>query len=317
MEPSVTWWVGFGVVVLALLALDLVVLHKRRRKPAGMGEAVGWTVFWIALAVAFGAAIWLGGVGGYAPEARGRAGLEYYTAYLVELSLSLDNVFVFAVLFKYFKVDAAHQHGVLFWGILGAMVLRLVMIVGGLSLLQHFEWVLYVFGVVLLWSGWRMWGASEANVEPGKNPVLRWLHRFVPMSDKYDGTRFFTIQNGKRAATPLLAVLIALETTDIVFAVDSVPAVLAVTRDAFVAYTSNIFAILGLRSLYFLLAGAMERFWLLHYGLALLLGFIGVKMLLAHLYPIPTGVSFAVIFMLLGGSVAGSLLVKAPGDVKR
>ena len=293
-----------------MLALDLVVLHKRKRRPTGMTAAVGWTAFWVSLALAFGAAIWLGWVGHYPVEARGQAGLEYYTAYLVELSLSLDNVFVFAVLFRYFKVDAAHQHGVLFWGIIGAMVLRLGMILGGLALLQHFEWVLYVFGAVLLWSGWRMWHSSETGVEPGKNPVLRWLHRFVPMSDKYDGTRFFTIQNGKRAATPLLAVLIALETTDILFAVDSVPAVLAVTRDGFVAYTSNVFAILGLRSLYFLLAGAMERFWLLHYGLAALLVFIGAKMLVAHWYPIPLGVSFAVIFALLGGSIAGSLMVK-------
>ena len=293
-----------------MLALDLVVLHKRKRRPTGMRAAVGWTAFWVSLALAFGAAIWLGWVGHYPVEARGQAGLEYYTAYMVELSLSLDNVFVFAVLFRYFKVDAAHQHGVLFWGIIGAMVLRLGMILGGLALLQHFEWVLYVFGAVLLWSGWRMWHSSETGVEPGKNPVLRWLHRYVPMSDKYDGTRFFTIQNGKRAATPLLAVLIALETTDIVFAVDSVPAVLAVTRDAFVAYTSNVFAILGLRSLYFLLAGAMERFWLLHYGLAALLAFIGTKMLVAHWVAVPLGVSFAVIFLLLGGSIAGSLLVK-------
>jgi tellurite resistance protein TerC len=294
MGPSVTWWVGFGAGVLALLALDLGLLRKRRR-PAGLGEAVGWTIFWVALAGAFGAAICLGGVGNYPAAARGQAGLEYFT-----------------VLFQYFRVEPAHQHGVLFWGILGAMILRLVMILGGLALLQHFSWVLYVFGVVLLWSGWRMWHTDGPGVEPGRNPVLRWLHRFVPMSDKYDGTRFFTMENGRRAATPLLAVLIALETTDIVFAVDSVPAVLAVTRDAFVAYTSNVFAILGLRSLYFLLAGAMERFRLLHYGLAALLGFIGVKMLVAHWYPIPLGVSFAVIFVLLGGSVAGSLLVK-PG----
>jgi tellurite resistance protein TerC len=230
---------------------------------------------------------------------------------MVELSLSLDNVFVFAVLFRYFKVETAHQHGVLFWGILGAMVLRLGMIFGGLSLLKHFDWVLYVFGAVLLWSGWRMWRSDRRGVEPGKNPALRMLKRVMPVSDRYDGARFFTMENGRRVATPLLAVLIAVETTDVLFAVDSVPAVLAVTRDAFVAYTSNIFAILGLRSLYFLLAGAMERFWLLHYALAALLGFIGLKMLLAHWVPVPLEVSFAVIIMLLGGGVAGSLLVKA------
>jgi tellurite resistance protein TerC len=303
-----TWWVVFGAGVLALLVLDLGVLHKRRRHPAGIQEAVGWTIFWVSLALAFGAAICLGGVGGYVPEARGPAGLQFFTAYMVELSLSLDNVFVFAVLFRYFKVDLVHQHGVLFWGILGALVLRMGMILGGLALLKHFGWVLYVFGVILLWSGWRMWRSSESGVEPGKNPVLKWLHRYVPMTDKYDGTRFFTNQGGKRMATPLFAVLIALETTDVIFAVDSVPAVLAVTQDAFIAYTSNVFAILGLRSLYFLLAGAMERFWLLHYGLAALLGFIGAKMLLAHVLPIPPALSFAVIFVLLGGSVGGSLM---------
>jgi tellurite resistance protein TerC len=302
-------WVGFGAGVLALLALDLGVLHRGAQRP-GLLAAAGWSAAWVGIGLAFGAALATGWVGAYEPAARGLASVDYLTAYLVELSLSLDNLFVFAMLFRVFGVAREHQHRVLFWGVVGALGLRLVMIVGGLTLLAWFEWMLYGFGALLLWSAWRLWGAADGGVAPANNPFLRLLRRIVPVSDHYDGARFFTMENGRRVATPLLAVLVAVETTDVLFAVDSVPAVLGVTRDPFLAYTSNVFAILGLRSLYFLLEGALDRFRLLHYALALMLGFIGLKMMLGHVYPIPNTVALAVVAVLVGGAIAGSLLAR-------
>jgi tellurite resistance protein TerC len=308
MHTPLAWWVGFNLAMLALLGFDLGVL-RRKGRAVGLKEALGWTVFWMTLALAFGGAIAAGGAGAYEPAARDRASLEFFTAYLVEQSLSLDNVFIFAILLRHFRVPAAQQHGVLFWGVLGAMVLRLGMIVGGLALLRRFEWVLYGFGAFLIWSAWRTWRTDPGNIKPEKISATSWLRRFLPMTEDSDGARFFIRRNGRWLATPLFAVLITLELCDVLFAFDSVPAVLAVTHDPFLAYTSNVFAILGLRSLYFLLAGVIERCWMLHYGLALLLGFIGVKMLAARWYDFPLGLSLAVIGVLLGGSIAGSLLI--------
>jgi tellurite resistance protein TerC len=308
-----SWWVGFHVVILAFLALDLAVFH-RRRHAVSVKEALAWSIFWIVVALVFYAGLRFGWVGGFPVEERHPRSLEFFTAYLLEESLSLDNVFVFVVLFRYFKVAPEYQHGVLFWGVVGAMLMRLGMIIGGLALLNRFEWILYVFGALLLWSSWHLWHAHEGEIEPGKNPVLRMLRRLVPMTEHYDGQKFFTRENGRKMATPLFAVLVALETSDVLFAVDSVPAVLGVTRDPFIAYTSNVFAILSLRTLYFLIAGIIERFWLLHYGLALLLAVIGVKMTVLHYFDIdmPVGASLALIAALLGGSMVASLFFKPP-----
>ncbi len=309
-----SWWVGFHLVILAFLALDLAVFH-RRRHAVSVKEALLWSVFWVAVALVFYAGLRLGWIGGFPVADRHPRSLEFFTAYLLEESLSLDNVFVFVVLFRYFKVAPEYQHGVLFWGVIGAMVMRLGMIVGGLALLQRFEWVLYVFGALLLWSSWHLWRAHEGEIEPANNPILRGLRRLVPMTEHYDGRKFFTHENGRRMATPLFAVLVALETSDVLFAVDSVPAVLGVTRDPFIAYTSNVFAILSLRTMYFLIAGIIERFWLLHYGLALLLAVIGAKMTVLHYFGIElsVSVSLGLIAALLGGSMVASLYFKQPG----
>ena len=282
-----------------MLALDLGVFH-RKSHTVGMKEALTWSGVWIALALIFNAGIWYW---------HGTTkGLTFLTGYVVELSLSVDNLFVFLLIFAYFKVPAQYQHKVLFWGILGALVMRAVFIGAGIALIQKFHWIIYVFGAVLVISGLKMAFEKDKEVHPEKNPVLKLFRRFMPVTGEYHGGDFFVKREKLWLATPLFIVLLMLETTDLVFAVDSVPAVLAITTDPFIVYTSNVFAILGLRSMFFALAGVMKLFHYLHYGLAAVLVFVGGKMLLAGFYKIPTLASLLVIIGLLAVAVVASLL---------
>ena len=266
----------------------------------GVREAAAWTAVWVTLAVLFGLGVY---------HVRGGAtALEFYTGYLVEQALSVDNIFVFVLIFSYFKVPAQYQHRVLVWGILGALVMRGIMIGAGAYLIHRFHWITYVFGGFLVVTGFRMATQRESSIEPESNPVIRLVRRFVSVSDHYDGQRFFTRRGAERIATPLFVVLVLVETTDLIFAVDSIPAVFAVTRDPFVVYTSNVFAILGLRSLYFLLAGVIEKFHFLKLGLAVVLAFVGTKMLIVDLYRVPIGLSLGVIAGVLAISVVASLM---------
>ena len=297
---STTWiWIGFAVFVLAMLALDLGVFHRRSRE-VGAREALAWSAVWITLALVFNGLVyfWWGA---------DRA-LQFLTAYVVELSLSVDNLFVFLLIFAYFRVPAEYQHKVLFWGILGALLMRAVFIALGVTLVEAFHWIIYVFGGFLLVTGIKMAFDHNKEVHPEKNPILRLFRRFVPITEGYHGGRFFVHEGGLRMATPLFVVLLMVESTDLVFAVDSVPAVLAISTDPFIVYTSNVFAILGLRSLFFALAGLMKLFYYLHYGLAAVLVFVGLKMLLSHVFKIPIAVSLSVIIGVLGVSVGASLL---------
>ena len=297
MTTQLWLWIGFGVFVLAMLALDLGVFH-RKSHTVSMREALTWSGVWIALALLFNAGVW---------HWRGQdEGLEFLTGYLVELSLSVDNLFVFLLIFAYFKVPAQYQHKVLFWGILGALFMRAVFIAAGVTLMHKFHWVIYLFGAVLVISGLKMAFEKDKEVHPEKNPVLRLFRRFMPVTAEYHGGKFFVKPDKLWLATPLFIVLLMLETTDLVFAVDSVPAVLAITTDPFIVYTSNVFAILGLRSMFFALAGVMKLFVYLHYGLAAVLVFVGGKMLLAGFYKIPTLTSLLVIVGLLTVAVFDS-----------
>jgi tellurite resistance protein TerC len=296
-------WIGFGAFVLAMLALDLGVFH-RRSHTVGMREALAWSGAWIALALLFNGVVW--------HRHGGDKGLEFLTGYLVELSLSVDNLFVFLLIFAYFKVPAQYQHKVLFWGILGALLMRAVFIGAGVTLMQRFHWIIYVFGALLVVSGLKMAFEKDKEVHPEKNPVLKLFRRFMPVTAEYHAGRFFVKPGQAWLATPLFIVLLMLETTDLVFAVDSVPAVLAITTDPFIVYTSNVFAILGLRSMFFALAGVMKMFVYLHYGLAAVLVFVGAKMLLAGFYKIPTLGSLLVIVGLLTVAVVMSLLRPKP-----
>ena len=299
MTPQLWLWIGFSIFVLAMLALDLGVFH-RKSHTVGMKEALTWSAVWIALALLFNAGIWYW----RGPD----QGLTFLTGYVVELSLSVDNLFVFLLIFAYFKVPAQYQHKVLFWGILGALVMRAVFIGAGIALIQKFHWIIYVFGAVLVISGLKMAFEKDKEVHPEKNPVLKIFRRFMPVTGEYHGGDFFVKRGQLWAATPLFIVLLMLETTDLVFAVDSVPAVLAITTDPFIVYTSNVFAILGLRSMFFALAGIMKLFHYLHYGLAAVLVFVGAKMLLAGFYKIPTLASLLVIVGLLAVAVVASLI---------
>jgi tellurite resistance protein TerC len=299
MTPSFWLWIGFALFVLMMLALDLGVFH-RKSHTVGMKEALAWSGVWVGLALLFNAGVWLW---------HGQdKGLEFLTGYVVELSLSVDNLFVFLLIFGYFRVPTQYQHKVLFWGILGALVMRAVFIAAGVTLMQRFHWVIYVFGAVLIVSGLKMAFDKDQEVHPERNPVLKLFRRLMPVTAEYHGDRFFVKQEKLLLATPLFIVLLMLETTDLVFAVDSVPAVLAITTDPFIVYTSNVFAILGLRSMFFALAGVMKLFAYLHYGLAAVLVFVGAKMLMAGFFKIPTLTSLLVIVGLLAIAVAASLL---------
>ncbi|OPG10208.1 TerC family protein [Microbispora sp. GKU 823] len=301
---SVPLWVWAAVlaVILAMLAVDL--FAHRRAHVVGVREALAWSGVWIALGLGFGVVVWLV----WGPDAGG----QYLAGYLIEKSLAVDNVFVIALLFSFFAVPRELQHRVLFFGVLGALVFRAMFIGAGAVLLDHFHWILYVFGAFLLYTGVKMARHSAIEVHPDRNPVLRAMRRLIPVTDSYQGQRFLVRQDadgrpgGRWAATPLLAVLVAVETSDIVFAVDSIPAIFAVTSEPFLVFTSNAFAILGLRAMYFLLAGAMHRFGYLRYGLAAILVFVGAKMLLADVYKIPVWASLTVICACLVISVGAS-----------
>ena len=311
ITPETLWWAGFIAFVLAMLALDLGVFHRKAHE-VKMREALTWTGVWVTLSLLFNLGIYLGWIGSYAAAARPQAALEFLTGYLIEVSLSVDNVFVFALLFNYFHVPPLYRHHVLFWGILGALVMRAAMIFAGVALLHSFHWVVYVFGAILILSGIKMWRSHAVKIEPQKNPVLRLVRRILPVAEGDHGQSFLIRRNGAFAVTPLFVVLVLVEWTDLVFAVDSIPAVLAVTVDPFIVFTSNVMAILGLRSLYFALAGVMERFHLLHYGLAAILVFVGAKMLLADIYKVPTVAALGIVAGILVVSVIASLLRPPP-----
>ncbi len=264
-------WVAFVLAILFFLALDLGVFH-RKGHVVTFKEAMGWTTLWFVMAMLFagGLARWFGK----------QEATEFVTGYIIELSLSMDNVFVIALIFSYFRVPNEYQHRVLFWGIMGALLMRGVMIGAGAALVQHFSWVLYLFGAFLVVTGIKMLFADEEGVHPEKNPLIKLAKKFFPVTTVFDGQKFFTLENGKRALTPLAIVLLMVETTDLIFALDSIPAIFAITTKPFIVFTSNVFAILGLRSLYFVLAGAIQYFRYLKYGLALVLAFVGVKMLI-------------------------------------
>jgi len=296
-------WAGFILFIAALLAADLGVFN-RRAHVVRVREAVAWCVVWFALAMGFNAFV--------LAEHGAQAGAQWFASYLVEVSLSVDNVFVFILIFAFFRVPPENQHRVLFWGIVGAAVMRAVFIFAGLRLIERFEWVLMIFGAFLIFTGIKLALPSDKKeqVDPEKNIVVRVFKKFFPVTADYDGARFFTLEagSGRRVATPLFIALLVIETTDVVFAVDSIPAVLGITKEPFIAFTSNIFAIIGLRSLYFALSGMMGKFRFLRIGLAVILVFIGVKMLLEPWYDVSIGLSLGVIGVVLAVSVAASLV---------
>lgn len=305
------WWVFFFLIVTVLLAMDLG-LFQRKAHEVKLSEAVQSTTLRVALALLFCVGIYLGWIGGYETrETASQAGLEFLTGYLVEIALSIDNVFVFALVFQYFRVPPMYQHRVLFWGILGALVMRAILIFAGIALIERFHWVIYVFALILIYGGIKMIRHDTEDTDPTKNPILKLFRRLVPVTSKLHGQSFFVREGGRLMATPLCVVLVAIETTDLIFAVDSIPAVIAITRDPFIVFTSNVFAILGLRAMYFALAGILKLFRFLHYGLSAILVFIGVKMLLSGTpYAIGTVQSLVVVFSLLVASVSASLVIR-------
>ncbi len=297
-----------------MLALDLGIFH-RTPKDVSISQALGWTLFWVSLALIFNVGIFfiydshwmeIGNQPGF--ELSGdNAALQFFTGYLIEKSLSLDNVFVIALIFSYFKVPLRYQHRVLFWGILGAIVLRGIMISVGIALIHRFNWIVYVFGIFLIYTAVKMLVSRAENLDPEQDPAIKLVKRFFPVSPNFNGENFFAALHGKKAMTPLFLALVLVESSDVLFAVDSIPAILAITSDPFLVYTSNIFAILGLRSLYFVLAGIMKKFQYLKTSLSFILVFIGVKMLLTHYYPIPTQVSLSIIAGILLVGILASL----------
>jgi TerC family integral membrane protein len=306
MSSQVWMWVAFNVFVLAMLAVDLGVVHRRAHEVT-LKEALVWSGIWIALALLFalGVYVWYGS----------QPALEFLTGYLIEKSLSVDNIFVFVLIFSYFKVPPRYQHEVLFWGILGALVMRAIFIFAGIALLQRLHWIIYVFGALLILTGIKMAMEKDKEIHPDKNPLLKLFRRLVPVTEDYHADHFFVKQAGHYAATPLFIVLLVVETTDVIFAVDSIPAILSITVDPFLVYTSNVFAILGLRALYFALAGVMQLFHYLHYGLSAILVFVGAKMLLADVYKLSVGVALGVIAGILLIAVIASLMRPQQRDV--
>ncbi len=301
MENSIFLWVGFNVFVLIMLALDLGVFHRHSHE-VKFKEAMTWSVVWIGLALIFNAGIWH-----YFGETKA---IEFLTGYIVEKSLSIDNIFVFVLIFSAFQVPAAYQHRVLFWGVFGALIMRAIFIFAGVSLIAKFHWIIYVFGVFLIITGIKIARDKGTKVNVENNALLKLLRRVMPVTSEYSKSSFLVKVSGKLHATPLLLVLILIEATDLIFAVDSIPAILAITSDPFIVYTSNVFAILGLRSLYFALAGSLKYFTYLHYGLALILIFVGIKMLITDFYKINPFVSLAIIGSILAMSIAASFIWK-------
>jgi tellurite resistance protein TerC len=292
------FWIFFNFFVLLVLLLDLGVFRRGSHKVT-LREALTWSLVWVGLAAGFAVLLYFW----YGPKSV----LQFTTGYVIETSLSVDNLFVFLLIFRYFRVPAAYQHKVLIWGILGAVIMRVLFILAGVRLLQKFEWIIYAFGALLIYSGIRLFIHDESKMDPGKNPLLRLSRKLLPVTEDYEGDRFF-VRRERLFATPLLLVLVAIETTDVLFATDSIPAVLAITRDIVVVYAANIFAILGLRSMYFALAGMLERFAYLHYGLSAILIFVGGKMLASHYYELPTVVALGAVAIILAISIVASLM---------
>ncbi len=299
LSGNIWLWIGFNVLVLAMLTLDLGVFH-RKAHTVSIKEASIWSIVWITLALTFNAGLYF--FSGPEPA------LQFFTGYLIEKSLSVDNIFVFVLLFTYFAVPAAYQHRVLFWGVLGALVMRGIMIVLGAVLLDTFHWIIYLFGAFLIVTGVRMAFHQEAEVHPERNPLLKLVRLILPVTHDYEHDCFVVRRAGQALVTPLLLVLLVVETTDVIFALDSIPAIFAVTQNPFLVYTSNIFAILGLRSLYFVFANAMGRFSYLKLGLAVVLSFVGVKMVLADIFHIPTALSLGVIAVVLTVAIVASIM---------
>jgi tellurite resistance protein TerC len=304
-------WVGFGALVAVLLALDLLVFHRHVRAPS-LWESAGWTLFWVGIGLAFNAWIWW--------RDGSDAGTKFFTAFLIEKSLSMDNLFVFVVIFRFFAIPLLYQYHVLFWGILGAVVMRLAFILAGVELIHRFDWVAPLFGVFLVYSGYKLAQHGDAEVHPEKNFALRIARRWLPVTrgdHRQHGRNFFARDSGRWCLTPMFLALLVIESTDVLFAVDSVPAVIAITDDRFLAFSSNVFAILGLRALYFLLAGAVDVFRYLNYGLAAVLAFVGCKMLAEYwmerqgMAPLPTWMSLAMVAVLLGISIVASIIASA------
>ncbi len=307
MIEQVLLWGLFNLFVVAMLALDLGVFHRQAHE-VRIREALFWSVFWITLSLLFnlGVYFWRGS----------EKALEFLTGYLLEKSLSVDNIFVFVMIFTYFRVPYLHQHKVLFWGILGALVMRALFIGIGITLIQKFHWVIYIMGAFLIVTGIKMATQKDEQINPERNPVLRLIRRFLRVTEDYEGGRFFVRRGTQLFATPLFIVVLVVETTDVIFAVDSIPAILAITLDPFIVYTSNVFAILGLRALYFALAGVVRLFHYLPYGLSLILVFVGIKMLLVDIYKIPIGIALGTVAALLVMSVIASILYPPKTEAK-
>lgn len=309
MVENWTAFIVFNVFVLFMLALDLGVFH-RHAHVVRLREAIGWSIFWVVLALLFNVGVWWFWPTTGSDLTPNEAGLAFLAGYVIERALSIDNIFVFVVLFSYFCVQPQYHHKILFWGILGAMVLRAAFIFAGVELIRRFEWTLYIFSVFLVFTGIKMGMSKGVEVHPERNPVLKILSRVLPVTKGYVEGKFFTRVDGRLLATPMFVVLMMVETTDLVFAIDSIPAILAITQNMFIVYTSNVFAILGLRALYFALAGVMEYFHYLHYGLAAVLVFVGAKMLLDVHWHIEIGMgwSLGIVAILLGTATGASLL---------
>lgn len=312
IETIGAWWMwtGFAAFVIAMVAVDMLALQYKGAHKVSSREALAWSALWVSLALGFNALLWwyLSQTAG--AELANEKALEFLTGYLIEKSLAIDNIFVFIMLFSYFAVPPEHQRRVLLYGVLGAIIMRAAMILLGTVLIAKFHWILYVFGAFLVITGIKMLALAEQAPDLTRNPILRWMRGHLRITDDYHGDRFVVRRNGLRYVTPLFLVLVLVEVSDLIFAVDSIPAIFAVTSDPFIVFTSNIFAILGLRAMYFLLADVAERFHLLKYGLALILVFVGVKMLLADLYKIPIGIALGVVAVIIAASVLASVAVK-------
>jgi tellurite resistance protein TerC len=306
METPIIFWIFFNVFVLMMLALDLGVFHRKSHE-VSVKEALTWTFVWVSLALIFNLILYFW---------RGQQqALEFFTGYLVEKALSVDNIFVFIMIFSYFQVPTKYQHKVLFWGIIGALIMRVIFIFAGVALLEKFHFTIYIFGALLIFTGIKMFNHSNTKIDPNKNPIIKFFKKFMPVTQTLHEDKFFIRIDGKKYATPLFLVLILIETTDLIFAVDSIPAILAITQDQFIVYTSNVFAILGLRSLYFALSGIIHRFWLLSYGLAIVLIFVGIKMTLIDFYKIPIELSLLFIASIISISIYLSLRFKQKSSI--
>ncbi len=298
MSTELLLWLGFGLFLVVMLALDLGVFHKNSHV-IEFKEAITWSSIWIGLALVFNVGVFY-----FAGKAKG---LEFFTGYLIEKSLSIDNVFIIALIFTYFNVPREYQHRVLFWGVIGALIMRAILIAVGAALITEFTWIIYIFGAFLIFTGFKMYFQKDHKINPDKNPLVRLSKKLIPVTDQYNKEKFFVIKDDKRYATPLFLVLLLVETTDLIFAVDSIPAIFAISKDPFIVFTSNAFAILGLRSLYFALAGVIHKFYYLKAGLSVILIFVGIKMLLIDIYKIPIGISLGFITLVIFISIYASV----------